>query len=116
MKAQRVKLSSSKIDYIRITGILDLNYGSENTDVTYNIEHSADEEFSKSKNGIITLRLSELLDISGFHDNDIEHIASQLLEQILIRERDEERTLSILHNEGIPLEDWLVMNTPMLKQ
>ena len=93
-----------------------MNSGSENTDVTFNIEHSADEEFSKSKQGIITLRISELLDISGLHNSDIERIASQLLEQILIRERDEERTLSILHKEGVPIEEWLVMNTPMLKQ
>ena len=116
MRAQRVKLSSSKIDFIRITGILELNSGSENTDVTFNIEHSADEEFSKSKTGIITLRLSDLIDISGFHNNDIELIASQLIEQVLIRERDEERTLNILHFEGMPLEQWLQINTPFLRQ
>ncbi len=97
-------------------GILEFSQGSENTDVTFNIEHSGDQSFSKSKPGIITLRLSEIIDISGFHNNDIELIASQLIEQVLIRERDEERTLNILHNEGLPLEEWLLVNTPILKQ
>ena len=116
MRAQRVRLSSTKVDYIRITGILELNSGSDNTDVTFNIEHSADEEFSKSKTGIITLRLSELMDIEGFQNNDIEIIASQLIEQVFIRQRGEERTINILHIEGLPLREWLIDNTPILKQ
>ena len=116
MRAQRVRLSSTKVDYIRITGILELNSGSDNTDVTFNIEHSADEEFSKSKTGIITLRLSELMDIEGFQNNDIEIIASQLIEQVFIRQRDQERTINILHQEGLPLREWLIDNTPLLKQ
>lgn len=93
-----------------------MSLGPEDTDVTFNIEHSGDQDFNKSKTGIITLRLSEMIDISGFHMGDIELIASQLIEQVLIRERDEERTLSILHKEGIPLEEWLLINTPILKQ
>ncbi len=104
------------IDYIRITGILEFTSGSENSDVTFNIEHSGDEDFNASKTGIITLRLSEIIDTRGFHNNDIELIASQLIEQVLIRERDQERTLKILHIEGLPLDKWLLSNTPLLKQ
>ena len=116
MMAQRVRLSLTKVDYIRITGILELNSSPDSTDVTFNIEHSADEEFSKSKTGIITLRLSELMDIVGFQNNDIEIIASQLIEQVFIRQRDQERTIRILHQEGLPLKEWLIDNTPLLKQ
>ncbi len=116
MRAQKAKLSSDRIDYIRITGILETNSTSENKDVTFNIEHSADQDFSKTKEGIITLRLSDIIDITGFHTADIELIASQLIEQVLIRERDEERTLNIIHEQGLPLEQWLLVNTPILKQ
>jgi hypothetical protein len=106
----------SKTDYIRITGILELSSSSENTDVTFNIEHSSDQDFNKSKVGVFTLRLSDIMDTKGFHNNDIELIASQLTEQILVRERDEERTLNIFHLEGLPLDQWLISNTPILKQ
>jgi len=106
----------SKTDYIRITGILELSSSSENTDVTFNIEYSCDEDFDKSKVGVFTLRLSDIMDTKGFHNNDIELIASQLTEQILVRERDEERTLNIFHLEGLPLDQWLISNTPILKQ
>lgn len=109
-------MSSSKTDYIRIIGILELNLDSENTDVTYNIEYSSDEDFDKSKPGIFTLRLSEVMDTEGFQSNDIELIASQLTEQTLVRERDEERTLNIFHMEGLPLDKWLIGNSPILKQ
>ena len=94
----------SKTDYIKITGILELSTSSEKTDITYNIEYSVDAEFDKSKMGVITLRLSDIMDTKGFHNNDIELIASQLVEQILVRERDEERTLNIFHFKGISLE------------
>ncbi len=106
----------SKTDYIRITGILELSSSSENTDVTFNIEYSCDEDFDKSKVGVFTLRLSDIMDTKGFHNNDIELIASQLTEQTLVRERDEERTLNIFHSEGLPLDQWLISNTPILKQ
>ena len=106
----------SKTDYIKITGILELSSSSENTDITYNIEYSSEEEFDKSKTGVITLRLSDIMDIKGFHNNEIELIASQLVEQILVRERDEERTLNIFHFEGMPLDQWLICNTPVLRQ
>ena len=105
----------STTDYIRITGILELSSGSENTDVTFNIEHSGDQDFNKAKTGIITLRLSEIIDITGLQNNDIELIASQLIEQVFIRERDEERTLNIFHLEGLPLEQWLLINAPVSK-
>ena len=104
------------IDYIRITGILEIALDTELSDVTFNIEHSGDRDFSKSKIGIITLRLSELMDTAEIHNNDLEMIASQLIEQVLIRERDDERTLNIFHFEGLPLEEWLRINTPVLKQ
>ena len=106
----------SKTDYIRITGILDLSSSSENTDVTFNIEYSCDEDFDKSKMGVITLRLSDIMDTKGFHNKDIELIASQLVEQTLVRERDDERTLNIFHFEGLPLDQWLISNTPILRQ
>lgn len=106
----------SKTDYIKITGILELSSSSENTDITYNIEYSSEEEFDKSKTGVITLRLSDIMDTKGFHTNEIELIASQLVEQILVRERDEERTLNIFHFEGMPLDQWLIFNTPILRQ
>ncbi len=105
-----------KTDYIRITGILEVSSSLENTDVTYNIEYSSDKDFDKSKVGVITLRISEIVDTKGFHNNDIEMIATQLTEQILVRERDEERTLNIFHFEGLPLEEWLISNAPILKQ
>lgn len=101
---------------MRITGILELKSDSENTDVTYNIEYSSDEDFDKSKPGVFTLRLSEIMDTKGFLYNDIELIASQLKEEILVRERDEERTLNIFHSEGLPLDSWLICNSPILKQ
>lgn len=106
----------STIDYMRITGILEFNLDSEFLDVTYNIEHSADEDFEKSKIGVITLRLSEIIDTRGLHSGDIELIASQFVEQILVRERDQERTVNILHSDGQSLEEWLLTNTPILKQ
>ncbi len=104
------------IDYIRITGILEFTSTSGNSDVTFNIEHSGDEDFNTSKTGIITLRLSEIIDTRGFHNNDIELIACQLIEQVLIRERDEDGAVNILHNQGLPLDNWLLSNTPLLKQ
>lgn len=109
-------MKSSKTDYIKITGILELKSGSESTDVTYNIDYSSDEDFDKCKAGVITLRLSEIIDTQNFHNNDIELIASQLVEQTLVRQRDEDRTLSILHQEGLPLDQWLRINAPILKQ
>lgn len=101
---------------MKITGILELKSDSENTDVTYNIEYSSDEDFDKTKPGVFTLRLSEIMDTEGFHQGDIELIASQLKEQILVRERDEERTLNIFHSEGLPLDKWLICNLPFVKQ
>ncbi|MCZ6554731.1 MAG: hypothetical protein O7C70_06610 [Candidatus Dadabacteria bacterium] len=104
------------IDYIRITSILEFTSGPEFSDVTFNIEHSEDQDFNASKTGIITLRLSEIIDTRGFQNNDIEIIASQLIEQVLIRERDEEGTVNILHCRGLPLDEWLLNNTPILRQ
>ena len=89
---------------------------SESLDVTYNIEYSRDQDFDQTKMGVITLRFSELLDTDGFQASEIETIASQLVKQTLVRERDEERTVSILHSDGLELKKWLLINTPILKQ
>ncbi len=105
------------LDYIRIVGI----EGSQSeslsiSDITFNIEHSEDSGFQSPNRGIITLRFSEFMDISGMNRGDIEHIAETLLHQILIREKDEHGSVSILHFLGLPLDEWLVNNTPLLKQ
>lgn len=105
----------STTDYIRITGILEFNHAPEVLDVTYSIEHSDDEGFTKPKIGVITLRLSEVLDIEAFRNIDIETLASCLNEQTLIRERDEERVLRIFHSDGLLLEEWLLCNAPFPK-
>jgi len=106
----------STIDYIRITGILESKADSEVVDVTYQIEHSADEDFTKSKTGVMTLRLSEIIDTLGFQSSHIDAVASVLIAQVLVRERDKERTLRILHSDGLALDEWLLCNTPFLKQ
>lgn len=105
------------LDYIRIVGIEDSPLESPKlTDVTFNIEHSEDSEFTTPKRGIITLRLSEYIDTQGMGRSDIELIANALIHEILIREKDEEGELNISHFLGLPLGDWLQVNSPMLKQ
>jgi len=86
------------------------------SDVTFNIEHSEDSEFSSPKRGIITLRFSEFIDIDGMNRGDIERIAEKLVRQILIREKDKDGAVCIMHFFGLPLEQWLVKNTPLLNQ
>ena len=105
------------LDYIRIVGIEDspVEHASL-SEITFNIEHSEDSEFTTPKRGIITLRLSEYIDTSGMGRADIELIASALLHQILIREKDQEGILNIAHFLGLPLGEWLLINSPLLKQ
>ena len=105
------------LDYIRIVGISDITSGGSGpTDITFNIEYSGDAEFSVPKMGIITIRLTELVDTAGLGSEDIEKIASRLIRQVLIRERAEDGSINILHVLGLPLDDWLRMNVPFLRQ
>ena len=105
------------LDYIRIVGISEAPADSSRiSDVTFDIEHSGDSDFSSPKRGIITLRFSELVDTRGMNRGDIERIADRLVRQTLIREKDEDGTVSILHFLGLPLAEWLVKNTPLLNQ
>jgi len=107
----------STIDYIRIVGIAEVSgEGREHSDVTFNIEYSGDAEFEKPKMGIITLRLREIIDTEGLSPTDIEKIASGLVRQILVRERDDDGSINIMHFLGLPLDEWLIENTLILKQ
>lgn len=107
----------SALDYIRITGISGISSDHRGaSDVTFSIEYSGDEDFSAPKTGIITLRLTDIIDTDGLGRGDIEKIASRLVKQILIRERDEDGSINILHFLGLPLGEWLIKNTPLLNQ
>ena len=105
------------LDYIRIVGIEDSPLESaSDSDVTFNIEHSEDSEFTNPKRGIITLRLSEFIDTESMGRGDIELIAGALIHEILIREKDEDGLLNFAHFLGLPLGEWLLINSPILKQ
>ncbi len=105
------------LDYIRIVGISDITGEShEYSDVTFNIEYSGDADFRTPKIGIITLRLREIIDIEGLTRNDIQKIAAGLVRQVLIRERDKDGSINILHILGLPLDQWLIKNTIILNQ
>ena len=64
----------------------------------------------------MTLRFSEYIDTSGMSRGDIERIAGTLVRQILIREKDEQGKVTIIHFLGLPLDEWLLNNTPLLRQ
>ncbi len=85
-------------------------------DITFNIEYSGDSDFSFPKMGVITLRMSEILDTTGFGPGEMEKIASRMIRQVLTRERDDEGRIVILHILGLPLGEWLRSNTPLLRQ
>jgi hypothetical protein len=105
------------LDYIRIVGISDISSGgNEPSDVTFNIEYSGDADFSVPKMGIITIRLTELIDTRGLGIEEIKKIASRLIRQVLVRERDKDGSINILHLLGLPLDEWLRMNVPFLRQ
>lgn len=105
------------LDYIRIVGIEDSPVESTAvSDVTFNIEHSEDSEFTNPKRGIITLRLSEFIDTGSMNRSDIELIAGALIHEILIREKDKEGLLNIAHFLGLPLGEWLLHNSSLLRQ
>lgn len=105
------------LDYIRIVGISDITSGGHGpSDVTFNIEYSGDADFSVPKMGIITIRLTELVDTRGLGIEEIEKIASRLVRQVLIRERDKDGSINILHILGLPLDEWLRKTIPFLRQ
>ena len=105
------------LDYIRIVGISDISSDSPGpSDVTFNIEYSGDSDFSSPKMGVITLRMNEILDTSGLGMGNMEKIASRLIRQVLIRERDKDGSINILHILGLPLDEWLRKTIPFLRQ
>ena len=105
------------LDYIRIVGISDISSDSlRPSDITFNIEYSGDSDFNSPKLGVITLRMNELLDTSGLGTGDMEKIASRLIRQVLVRQRDKDGTIIILHILGLPLGEWLRKNIPFLRQ
>ncbi len=105
------------LDYIKIVGISEISTDDpDSLDVTFNIEHSEDAEFGSPKRGIITIRLSELIDTEGFSNQDIEQIVNRLMGQILMREKDEEGNIIIMHVAGSRLRDWIVESMPFLNQ
>lgn len=105
------------LDYIRIIGIEDITYDDpEKTDITYKIEHSEEADFEESNRGIITFRISEWIDTEGFDNNDIDKIARKLIKQVLIREKDDDGGVYILHMFGLPIEQWVLNNLDLLNQ
>lgn len=104
------------LDYIRIVGISEINSGSGHSDITFNIEYSGDADFSSPKMGVITLRLDELLGTTELGKGDMEKIGARLVRQVLLRERTGDGTIVILHMLGMPLGEWLMKNTPFLRQ
>ena len=105
------------LDYIRIIELSDLEPGGEGThEVTFAIEFSEDREFSEPKPGVITFRMSDVLDTSGLGHEDVRKIAVALVSEIFVREKDEEGFIDIYHVEGLPLTEWLLANTPFLNQ
>jgi hypothetical protein len=105
------------LDYIRIVGISEIHSGgSDHSDITFNIEYSGDADFSVPKMGVITLRLDELLGTTELGRGDMEKIGARLIRQVLLRERIEDGSIVILHILGMPLGEWLMKNTPLLRQ
>ncbi len=105
------------LDYIRIVGIADITYDDpEKTDITFDIEHSEEADFEESNSGIITFRISEWIDTEGLDSDKIDRIAGKLLKQVLIREKDDDGRVNILHVFGIPIEQWVLNNLDFLKQ
>ena len=105
------------LDYIRIVELSDLEPGSEGAhEVTFAIEFSEDREFSEPKSGVITFRMSDVIDVSGLGHEDVRKIAVELVSEVFVREKDEEGFIDIYHVEGLPLAEWLLANTPFLNQ
>lgn len=94
------------LDYIRIVGVSDICTQSSN--VTYNIVYSEESAFSNPKRGIFTLSLSDFIDTPNLDIEGVEKIAFRLNGQVLIRRKEEDGTITILHLLGLPLSNWLM--------
>jgi hypothetical protein len=102
------------LDYIRIVGVSDVCVLPSNLfQVTYTIIYSEDSNFRNPKRGVFTLSLSDFVDTHGLKYPDIEKIASCLSGHVLIRGKEEDGTITILHLLGLPLGDWLMKNAPI---
>ncbi len=105
------------LDYIRIVELTELEPDKEGApEVTFAIEFSEDREFSEPKSGVITFRMSDVIDVSGLGHEDVRKIAVELVSEVFVREKDEEGFIDIYHVEGLPLAEWLLANTPFLNQ
>jgi len=96
------------LDYIRIVGVSDIC--TQSSHITNNIVYSEDSAFSNPKRGVFTLSLSDFIDTPNLDIKEIEKIAFRLNGQVLIRGKEEDRTITILHLLGLPLSDWLMKN------
>ncbi len=105
------------LDYIRIIELSDVEPDKKGIlEVTFAIEFSDDREFSESKSGVITFKMSDVIDTSGLGHEDVRRIAVGLVSEIFVREKDEDGFIDIYHIEGLPLAEWLLANTPYLNQ
>ncbi|MCC6712291.1 MAG: hypothetical protein IT344_02920 [Candidatus Dadabacteria bacterium] len=105
------------LDYIRIIELSDVEPDNKGAlEVTFAIEFSDDREFSESKPGVITFKMSDVIDTSGLGREDVRKIAVGLVSEIFVREKDEEGFIDIYHVEGQTLAEWLLANTPYLNQ
>jgi hypothetical protein len=103
------------LDYIRIVGISDVCALPPNSfQVTYTIEHSQDSNFHNPKRGVFTINLSDLIDIGSLDGGDVENLAACLNGHVLMRGKEEDGTISILHLLGLPLGDWLMKKRSLL--
>jgi hypothetical protein len=99
------------LDYIRITGISDISFtSSESFNVTFNIVYSHEPGFKSPKRGIFTINLFDFIDITSLDYQDMEKIASRLTGQVLMRGKEEDGAVTILHLLGMNLNDWLIRN------
>ncbi|HLE24012.1 MAG TPA: hypothetical protein VI935_00020 [Thermodesulfobacteriota bacterium] len=101
------------LDYIRIVVVSDICTQSSN--VTYNIVYSEESAFCNPKRGVFTLSLYDFIDTPNLDIKEIEKIASRLNGQLLIRGKEEDGTITILHLLGLPLSDWLMKNAMMYR-
>jgi hypothetical protein len=99
------------LDYIRIVGVSEISFiSSDDFNVTFNIVYSDDSSFKSPKRGVFTINLSDFVDIPNISHVDIEKIASRLTGQVLLRGKEEDGTVRILHLRGMSFSDWLVKN------
>ncbi|MCI0453893.1 MAG: hypothetical protein L0Y68_02720 [Candidatus Dadabacteria bacterium] len=99
------------LDYIRIVDVSDIcTLSSKSFQVTYTIVYSQDSNFKNPKRGVFTLSLSDFIDVNSLDGHEIEKIASCLSGHVLIREKEEDGTVTILHLMGLPLRDWFAKN------